>query len=92
MANGSIKEGPARADRLREAYAKHERDVQRQFDALPPYRAEEDSQAEITGSWKGIHVKTALPRTARTVLAIALALALVIVAAGWVYVQVLRAR
>lgn len=81
MANGSHKEGPARADRLREDYAKHERDVQRALDALPPYRDEEDSEAEITGTWKGVHVKTGLPRAARQ--ALGFALAVLVLALAW---------
>ncbi len=55
MANGSSHEGPARADRLREKYAKHSRLTQRAIDELPPYRAEMDS--EITVNTKGLQAK-----------------------------------
>jgi type VI protein secretion system component VasF len=61
MANGSHKEGPARADRFREEAEKHERLIQRSFDDLPPYREEMDS--EITVNTRGIHVRRLRDRT-----------------------------
>ncbi len=54
MANGSGHEGPARADRYREKYAKMFRRTQRKLDAvpihreLPMYRETADSNSEIT--------------------------------------------
>ncbi len=73
MGNGSHKEGPARADRLREKYAKHNRMTQRALDearrpvsSLPPpgsepYRAEMDSVSEVTLGKEGIKVKSRAP-------------------------------
>jgi hypothetical protein len=58
VANGSHKEGPANADRLREKYAKHNRLTQKALDDarvpvggnpdLAPYREEMDSHSEVT--------------------------------------------
>lgn len=54
MANGSHKEGPARADRYRERYAKMFRRTQSKLDKvpisrdLPAYREEFDSHSEVT--------------------------------------------
>lgn len=72
MANGSHKEGPAYADRLREKYAKHNRMTQRALDnarvpvsdkppGSEPYRAEMDSVSEVTLGKEGIKVKGAPP-------------------------------
>lgn len=75
MANGSHREGPAAADRVREAGAKHERAVQRALDEydrnLPAYRDREES--EITVNKQGVHVRSAFPRIARIALGIGLA-------------------
>lgn len=75
MANGSHKYGPAAADRLREENARHERFIQSRLDELPPY-TEDESQAELTGSFKGITAKLGLPRWTRGVLGICLSLGL----------------
>jgi len=92
VANGSHEEGPARADRLRDKYAKYERQTQRAIDSLPPYRAEEDSEAEITGSWKnGIHAK-GIPSRSMRWFVIALSVALVILAAAKGISMVLEAK
>ncbi len=51
MANGSHHEGPARADRLREKYARMHKRTQAKLDAvreLPPYREEMESNSEVT--------------------------------------------
>ena len=63
MANGSHKEGPAFADRIREKGAKHRRDIQRAMDAIPApgsqaYREEMDSVSEVTLGKEGIKVKS----------------------------------
>ncbi len=69
MANGSHKEGPANADRLREKYAKHNRMTQRALDdarkpvsshppGSEPYREEMDSVSEVTLGKEGIKVKS----------------------------------
>lgn len=86
VANGSSHEGPARADRLREKYAKHQRQTQRAFDALPPYTADDDSSpAEVTGSWQGITAKLGMPRWTRAVLGVSLSLGLLalLLALAW---------
>ena len=72
MANGSHNEGPARADRLREKYAKHNRMTQRALDdarnpisshppGSEPYRADMDSVSEVTVGREGIKVKARSP-------------------------------
>lgn len=54
MANGSHHEGPARADRLREKYARLHKRAQAKLDRvpisrdLPAYREEMDSVSEVT--------------------------------------------
>lgn len=69
MANGSRKEGPAHADRLREKYAKHKRLTQKALDDArnpvsshppgpEPYREEMDSVSEVTLGREGIKVKS----------------------------------
>lgn len=68
MANGSHREGPANADRLREKYAKHNRMTQRALDdarkpvsshppGSEPYREEMDSVSEVTIGKEGIKAK-----------------------------------
>lgn len=72
MANGSHREGPANADRLREKYAKHNRLTQRALDdarvpvsshppGSEPYREEMDSISEVTVGKEGIKVKARSP-------------------------------
>lgn len=88
MANGSHKEGPARADRFREEAEKHERTIQRSMDTmhkerdLPAYR---ESDSEITANRQGVHAK-GIPRWA-----IGIALVLLAIPAG-VLVLVLALR
>ena len=54
MGNGSHREGPARADRLREKYARLHKRAQAKLDRvpisrdLPAYREEMDSVSEVT--------------------------------------------
>ncbi len=54
MANGSHHEGPARADRLREKYARMHKRSQSKLDLvplhreLPAYREDMDSNSEVT--------------------------------------------
>ncbi len=66
MGNGSHREAPARADRLREKYAGRGRQLQQRFDALggvpgtQPYR---ESDSEITANTSGLHAK-GIPREA----------------------------
>lgn len=74
MANGSTTRGPAKRDMILDAGSKHDRYLQRMIDEereqgrLPSYSDEGDS--EITANRQGLHVKSALPRTARMVIGI----------------------
>lgn len=87
MGNGSHREGPANADRLREKYAKHNRLTQRALDdarvpvsshppGAEPYREEMDSVSEVAaGPFK---MKGAKDRTV-----VQLALMALIAFLGW---------
>jgi len=60
LANGSSFEGPARADRLREKYARMHKRTQDKLDAareLAPYREEMDSVSEVTLGKDGLRAK-----------------------------------
>lgn len=60
MANGSHKEGPAYADRLREKYGKHLRATERAIQEerkLEPYREDMDSVSEVTLGKEGVRAK-----------------------------------
>jgi hypothetical protein len=71
VSNGSHKEGPAYADRLREKYAKHNRLTQKALDdarnpvsqtpGSQPYRAEYDSVSEVTVGREGVKIKARSP-------------------------------
>ena len=66
MANGSHREGPAAADRIREKHAKHARALQRALDEeLPPYRAEMESEDSTVTGPGGITAKLPIPRAGR---------------------------
>lgn len=93
MGNGSHKLGPALADRVREAGAKHQRMLQHAIDEerarnLPPYRDEMDS--EVTANIRGITARLGLPRPARLAIGIALAIVIAAFGIGAVVVAVLR--
>ncbi len=76
MANGSSHEGPARADRLREQFAKNNRmrlaaiDEARTRGELPSYN--DDSQSELSVTRNGVISKLGLPRPARIALGLGL--------------------
>ena len=85
MANGSTHRGPAKRDMILDQGSKHDAYLQRMIDQerreLPPYRAEMDSEAEITGNWKeGLRVKGRFPRWALGVLLLAVVALLLAVA------------
>lgn len=85
MANGSHHEGPARADRLREKYARMHKRTQAKLDKvpiardLPAYREEMDSVSEVTVEKLGIRAK-GIPGKALGAALIILALAAAVVA------------
>lgn len=89
MANGSSFEGPARADRLREKYARMHKRTQDKLDAareLSPYREEQDSVSEVTVGI-GERVKVG----AKGIPPLALGAALVVLALAAAVVAILRA-
>jgi hypothetical protein len=92
LANGSHREGPARADRLREKYARLHKRAQAKLDRvpisrdLPAYREEMDSVSEVSVGF-GEKVKVG----AKGIPGKALGAALVILAIGGVIVAILKA-
>ncbi len=95
MGNGSHREGPANADRLREKYAKHNRMTQRALDdarvpvsshppgaGVEPYRAEMDSVSEVTVGREGVKIKARSPWVTVVLAAFALVAFL-----GWLWLR-----
>lgn len=88
MANGSHREGPARADRLREENAKHARYLQRMLDeerstkpGTQPYREEFDSVSEVTAGPDGLKAK-GIPREGWKVISWGFAIGMVLIASA----------
>lgn len=95
MASGDNREGPARADRVREEMRVHGRYLQRMVDEerargeLPSYN--DDSPSEITVNRQGLGAKLGLPRFARQVIGIAIGVGLASLLIAGAVVAVLRA-
>lgn len=78
MANGTKHEHIARADRIREQSRQRQRGFENAMsqESTPP-RDPFDSEAEITGNWKQVHLKGKFPRWALGALVVAAAVVLV---------------
>ena len=81
MAGNGTSEGQARAELLQQTNAKHERLIQRDFDALPgshPY-GHEETHSEVTASPKGLNAKN-IPRFAWWPISIGIGVAIILFA------------
>ena len=96
MPSGDNREGPARADRIREEMRSRENYLQRVIDEerergqLPSYN--DDSPSEITVNRQGLGARLGLPRLARQVIGIAIGIGLASLLIAGAIVAVLRAR